>query len=269
MNNILFILMSVVLITTIANYKNRNALIWLVIIAFTNILGLMVLIFLPKKAIGSQRSNVIDFRAVQQQRQERLTSNIVQLLAKLCKSDNVVTKNELDVVEQFLKTHLGLEGEALNQAKRLFNETKRNDTHFSKYVNEIKSVVYHTADLYALIKVMYSVASIDGIRKEEEAMIDETAKYFGIFSTDGYREIKSKYVQSATSIQKYYDILGCKIGSTVSDIKRCYHKKMVEYHPDKFEAPNISQAEKDRAYEKTLEIREAYDMIMKNVQAMA
>lgn len=266
MNSILIVLLNVMIVAALANYKNRNPFLWVVIVTFTNIFGLIALIVLPKKDVNAYQTRVINFREVQENRKERLVLNLVQLLAKLCKSDQVVTKNELDVVEQFLKVNLGLEGDALNSAKRLFNETKRSEVSFMTYAYQIKTLVYNKNDLLSIIEVMYAVANTDGVADEEAKMIDETAKIFGVYGDARYHDIKMKYVTNKNDLKKYYEILGCEMGATEAEIKRCYHKQMVAYHPDKFESSDASEAEKETAYNKTLEIREAYDAIMKNIK---
>lgn len=59
----------------------------------------------------------------------------------------------------------------------------------------------------------------------------------------------------------YYQILGVSIDSSQEEIKKSYHQKARQYHPDKYSSKDISQSQKDFYEEKFKDISEAYEIL--------
>lgn len=57
-----------------------------------------------------------------------------------------------------------------------------------------------------------------------------------------------------------YEILGIESNASEKEIKAAYKKLMSQYHPDKVE--HLGDELKDKAMEKTLEIKKAYDELI-------
>ena len=59
----------------------------------------------------------------------------------------------------------------------------------------------------------------------------------------------------------FYDVLGIDSSASIDDIKKAYHEKAQQYHPDKYF--NASDDERINADKKFREIKDAYEQIMK------
>jgi len=71
---------------------------------------------------------------------------------------------------------------------------------------------------------------------------------------------ESSTFYASVNVEEYYDILGVKKESSKGDIKRAYHEKMKQYHPDKF--AHLSPEFQELANEKAKLINEAFNYLI-------
>ena len=62
--------------------------------------------------------------------------------------------------------------------------------------------------------------------------------------------------QQGQSEARYYEILGVSPGASLEEIKKAYHRRVMEYHPDK--VAHLGAALRVVAEQKMKEINEAY-----------
>ena len=72
-----------------------------------------------------------------------------------------------------------------------------------------------------------------------------------------HEEENSSYNTETNDFQKYYDILGLKVGATIKEIKAQYRKLIKKFHPDRNNSPD--------AEKKCREIIEAYDKLVETL----
>ena len=72
-----------------------------------------------------------------------------------------------------------------------------------------------------------------------------------------YQDYENYSKRETSEYQKYYEILGLKVGATIKEIKAQFRKLMKKFHPDKNNSPDAEQ--------KCKEIIEAYNKLAKIV----
>ena len=72
-----------------------------------------------------------------------------------------------------------------------------------------------------------------------------------------HNDRKEEYEEeNFNNLQKYYDILGLKVGATIKEVKTQYRKLMLKFHPDRNSSPESAQKCKEiiHAYNKLVEM---------------
>lgn len=69
--------------------------------------------------------------------------------------------------------------------------------------------------------------------------------------------------QSRNDLAEAHIVLGVSVGDDIKAIKRAYRRLISQYHPDKLIGRGANSAERELAHAKTIEIREAYELIKK------
>lgn len=79
-----------------------------------------------------------------------------------------------------------------------------------------------------------------------------------------FQYLYDELVGNSISIDEYYAILECSKDATDSEIKRAYHKKVKEFHPDTLASKDLPESFIKFANEQMNIIREAYEVIMES-----
>ncbi len=183
------------------------------------------------------------------------------MLGKLSKADGVVSREEIAVVERFMRNNLGLSAEARRYAVQIFNRAKSSPDRFEDYAAQFYSLFHDRREIIlSMFELLVAVASADGvIHPGEEGMLRNAARIFHIHSSQ-YANIKQAERGGA---DKYYAVLGCTRTDTDETIKRKYRKLASEFHPDKIVSKGLPEEFITFAKTKFQEIQEAYEKIKK------
>jgi DnaJ-class molecular chaperone len=79
---------------------------------------------------------------------------------------------------------------------------------------------------------------------------------------DGSRESRDSRARrraSSMSLREASDLLGVGPDATLEEIKRAYHSKVAEWHPDKL--AGVAQELRDMATERMKQLNEAYEIV--------
>ena len=189
---------------------------------------------------------------------------IFAMLGKMAKADGVVSKEELQVVEQFMTHNLQLDANARQFAIGVFNEAKDTDTPFAAYARQFAEVFNHEPQLRNMFyELLFTLAMADGVLHPAEDQLLKTAPGLLNLPTDLYESLRQRFVKDLAPL---YAILGLSETATDAEVKKSYRKLATEYHPDKIIAQGLPEDFEKFAEDKFRQINEAYESVMADRQ---
>lgn len=231
-------------------------------------------------------------RAIRQDADHIFMECFFALLAKLCRADGVISREEIAAVERIIKETLKIKKKRkVKEAIHFFELGKNSNTSFHLYA-------LHLCELYVddpqflrnTCQLLFELAITDGpINANEEKMIRQCAEIFGVHEVE-YREILSQYYvapkmkarsgasrsngsqssQGRSNFQEEesevaaanhdcFKVLGCEKTDPIEKIKQAYRKLVNEYHPDKIIGKDLPSEFVKFANTKFQEIQSAYE----------
>jgi len=219
--------------------------------------------------IALQRTVVGGLRVAQTQ----LLDSTFAIMGALCKADNVVSRDEINAVEQAFRM-LKLQGEQLEQAKAAFNRGKQPDFDLDAAVDQFARISRGRGPLLQLfLQLQVMAVAADGrIDPAEHAMLVRIASRLGLAEADVSQleallraatggPTSAGGVPSQDRLADAYAALGVTPASSAAEIKRAYRKLISQNHPDKLAARGLPESMRAVAEERSRELNSAYDLI--------
>ena len=180
---------------------------------------------------------------------------------KIAKADGKVTRDEVDMVDQFIKNRLNLPPDQRAFAIQVFNHAKDDNNSFRDYASQLVSLLStNSSSLIMFYELLFELSMADGCldASEEELLIEA----IDIFKIDpGLFDInKRKY---GADISDAYTILGVSQDMSFKEIKIAYQRKRKEFHPDTLLSKGLPEELLEKAKEKFIEIQSAFEEIEK------
>ena len=205
--------------------------------------------------------------------QSQLLESVFAIMGALCKADNVITRDEINAVEQIFSM-LNLQGEQREQAKAAFNHGKQPEFDLDVAVDQFARISHGRRPLVQLfLQLQVMAIAADGrIDPAEHAMLVGIARRLGLSEADvsqleallragttgpsgpGARPTQDKLADA-------YIALGVTPDDDAAEIKRAYRKLISQNHPDKLAARGLPESMRAVAEERSREINSAYDLI--------
>jgi DnaJ like chaperone protein len=206
--------------------------------------------------------------------QTELVATTFSVMGALCKADNVVTRDEIQMAEQAFDM-LRLHGEQRDLAKAAFNKGKQPGFDLDSAVDRFAAISRGRGPLVQLFLQMQCMAvAADGqIHPAEHSMLVRIAGRLGLTERD-VAQLES-LLRAATGgaggtrssmptkdrLHNAYIALGVTPESAPAEIKRAYRRLISKNHPDKLAARGLPESMRAVAEERSREINSAYDLI--------
>jgi DnaJ like chaperone protein len=206
--------------------------------------------------------------------QTALVESVFSVMGAVCKADNVVTRDEIQAVEQIFGM-LRLNTEQRELAKKAFAKGKQPDFDLDAAVDKFASISRGRAPLIQLfLQLQVMAVAADGrVHKAEHEMLVRIAGRLGLSEQD-VAQLES-LLRAATSgraggapgvppqdrLADAYKALGLSPEASPAEIKRAYRKLISENHPDKLAARGLPESMRPVAEERSRELNAAYDLI--------
>jgi len=205
--------------------------------------------------------------------QSQLLESVFAIMGALCKADNVITRDEINAVEQMFGM-LNLHGEQREQAKAAFNRGKQPEFDLDAAVDRFARISHGRRPLVQLfLQLQVMAIAADGrVDPAEHAMLVRIARRLGLSAADvSQLEALLRAGASGASgpgarpthdkLADAYTALGVSPDTDAAGVKRAYRKLISQNHPDKLAARGLPESMRAVAEERSREINSAYDLV--------
>ena len=211
-----------------------------------------------------QRPFRMDAPTPQEWSQIKVIQPLISLGMRVARADGQLLREEIRHLRDYLSEQFELttcEQQSLREAM------KATDPGVSNY--ELVEAVHRRLPYIEWTQVLAALAGVarcDGeVSESEVAVIREIAvNYYGS-SVEHWREIQEVLglaIDDSTQTEDdHWAVLSISPGASAVEIKKAYHRKMRDYHPDK--VSNLPKEFQELAHQKTIEIRTAYEALLR------
>ena len=205
--------------------------------------------------------------------QSQLVDSVFGIMGALCKADSVVTRDEIQAVEQIFQM-LRLHGEQRERAKAAFNRGKQPEFDLDAAVDEFGRISRGRTPLLQLfLQLQVMAVAADGhIHPAEHEMLVRVARRLGLSERDvSQLEALLRAAGAGPSapgapppkdrLADAYAALGVTPDAGAAEVKRAYRKLISQNHPDKLAARGLPESMRAVAEERSRELNSAYDLV--------
>ncbi len=191
------------------------------------------------------------------------------MAAKMAKADGRVCEQEIAVINKVCREAMRMDERTHAFAINIFNQAKDRPESFADFANEFGEMFAHDQRMCGfMLDFLFQIAMADGkLHPREEEFLQQARQAFrihdSIYASLYQRHVGLSVSSSVAGLEKYYEILGVDSSASDSEVKKAYHKKVAEFHPDKIAGKGLPPEFIKFANEQMVQINEAYDAIMK------
>ena len=170
---------------------------------------------------------------------------IVALMAKVAKSNGIISSNEAEFISQRYNELANLTGktkDVIDIYEEIFEREKDRTDNLAEFAQKLKNL--DEAPKAYVLKILEDLTDVDG----DTRILDEIKNYMS------FKETKTN---------SYYEILNSKPTDDWETIKKNYKELVKEYHYDKLASKNLPKDLLEYAENRLKEINEAYEALKK------
>jgi DnaJ like chaperone protein len=179
-------------------------------------------------------------------------------LAKMAKADGVVSKEEIDAVEQII-ARLGYTPSMREAAIGIFRKARDDPHSATDYVDQLAAAINYNHQIgMTFIGTLHALAQADGmIHPNELEILQQMEHAFRLpaGTVDVLLGGRSNNLGDA------YKVLECTPEMSDSDIKKVYREKCLQFHPDKLASKGLPDEFMKFANEQLAKLNEAYETL--------
>ncbi|MDX1754577.1 MAG: co-chaperone DjlA [Marinobacter sp.] len=227
------------------------------------LIGAVAGVLLAQYLKGRVRSRLADL-------QSAFIEPMFAVMGALCKADGVVTRDEIQVAEQFFN-RFRLSQQQREVAKAAFNRGKAPEFDLDAELDRfLRASRGQPMLLQLFLQLQVSAVAADGqVHPEEHAMLVRIARKLGLPESQVDQleamlrgaHADTAGTSSSQQLDDAYKVLGVSADASDQEVKRAYRKLMSENHPDKLAGRGLPESMREMAEEKTREISHAYDIV--------
>jgi DnaJ like chaperone protein len=233
--------------------------------------------FDEERGAGGKRSVHVGSTADVETIQSAFFTATFTVMGHMAKADGLVSREEIAVAESVMQ-QMRLNPAQKQLATALFAQGKHADFQLDATLQQLRSVSHRSRHLMQMfLEIQIATALADGkLDAEEHKLLERSADAVGISEIEFRRLLErqqasqhshsgSHHAQrsSASKLSDAYRVLGVAKDTSMEEIKKAYRRLMNQHHPDKLVAKGLPQEMMELATKKTMEIKEAYELIRK------
>jgi DnaJ like chaperone protein len=196
------------------------------------------------------------------------------MMGHLAKADGLVSREEIAVAEAVMQ-QMRLQPAQKTLAMSLFAKGKEASFPVDEALQQLRVACHRSRHLLQMfLEILIAIALADGdLDAAERHALEHSARTLG-FSDFEYQQILRRLQASqhmhrggnqstSSKLTDAYKLLGVNKDASDQELKAAYRRLMNQHHPDKLVAKGLPQEMMDIASRKTMEIKEAYELIRK------
>lgn len=195
---------------------------------------------------------------------------LIALVAKVAKSDGVVSSQEAELISNIISDFSARYGISRQSLKDCYEAEKSRLDNARNIAMEYRfSTGASASDAVGVLVFLLNLAYIDGsFSPAEQKIISDIASGLGISQADKSAiftrfeaEFNSYFNTQASSSP--YEVLGLENGAEFSEVKKRYRELVKQNHPDILMGQNAKESVIQEATKRLQEINQAYEEIKK------